>query len=367
MGSVITVNPGSNSLRLDLVDPTGEHPKVLQSQHHHGSPTSSVALRAFDKFLDAYRSDISGIAHRLVHGGEHFPRPRRVDEYTASQLHELEPLAPQHVPSTVQLVQRAEHAMPTVAQVVCPDTAFHHTMPEQARIEPLPARWRDQVRRFGFHGLSYAWAVRRTSELLGRDVEQTNALVAHLGGGCSACAVHGGQSVDTTMGFTPLGGITMTRRSGDVDPGSLLWILRHSGEGIDEVESGLQRESGLLGLSGGRTDDTRELAQAANRGDDTARLALRVFCRRVAAGVAAMATNLDEFDALVFTGEIGWNQPEVRDDVCRRLKLLGVPAQLSGNRRDDGPVSLAEEHPAVLVVEPREELQLAVEASHVLS
>ncbi len=362
--TVITVNPGSNSLRLDVVTVGADGGADVQdSAHTSSSPTGGESLAAFDSFLETHAGRADVVAHRLVHGGEHVRQPRKVDESVLSGLHDLEALAPQHVPATVQLVQRAGHALPHHPQYLCPDTGFHDTLPEEARTEPLPARWHPHVRRYGFHGLSYAWALRRTTDILGRAPEQVDALIAHLGGGSSACAIHGGRSIDTTMGFTPLGGMTMSRRSGDLDPGLLFWMLRHSGEDVDALEHELQREAGLYGVSGDRSGDTRELVSAAADGDDSARLALRVFARRAAAGIAAMATNLDTVDAVVFTGEIGWNQPEVRRDICRRLSLLGVPTELAGNRADDGPVSLPEQHPAVLVVEPREELQLAFDAA----
>lgn len=366
--TVVTVNPGSNSLRLDVVT-VGEDgaPEVHDSAHTASSATAEESLAEFDGFLDTHAGHVDAVAHRLVHGGELVQQAREVDDQLLSGLHDLEELAPNHVPATLRLVRRARHALPKHPQVLCPDTGFHHTLPEEARTEPLPARWRDRVRRYGFHGLSYAWALWRTTDVLGRSAEQTDAVLTHLGGGCSACAIHGGQSVDTTMGFTPLGGMTMSRRSGDLDPGLLFWLLRHSGQDLDTVEHALLRESGLFGLSDERSGDTRELVKATEDGDDRARLALRVFAKRAAAGIAAMATNLDTLDALVFTGEIGWNQPEVRRDICRRLSLLGIPTELGGNRRDDGPVSSPDQHPAVLVVEPREELQLALDAATALS
>ncbi|GAB2753951.1 acetate/propionate family kinase [Salinifilum aidingensis] len=365
--AVITVNPGSNSLRLETaaVDENGTC-EVLDSTSTATSPTSDESLAEFDRFLRAHAEHATCLAHRLVHGGEHVTRPRRVDESTLTALGELETLAPLHVPATVQLIRRSGNAHPGLTQVLCPDTGFHRALPPEARTEPLPARWQGHVRRYGFHGLSYAWALRRTTEILGRGPEQIQVLLAHLGGGCSACAVHSGRSVDTTMGLTPLGGMAMSRRSGDLDPGLLFWLLRHSDEDTDTVERALHGEAGLLGLSGGRSGDTRDLVAAADDGDDDARLALRVFAKRAAAGIASMATNLDTIDALVFTGEIGWNQPEVRRDICRRLSLLGLPGELSGNRADDGPVSAPEQHPAVLVVKPREELQLALEAAAAL-
>lgn len=364
--NVITVNPGSHSLRLDLVEVgDDEAVRVCDSRHTGASPTGEESLAAFDDFLHTHRRDVAAVAHRVVHGGEHILRPQPVGKDTLDQLRAVEPLAPSHVPVTVQLVERVGHAAPDMEQVLCPDTGFHRTLPTAARTEPLPQRWRSQVRRFGFHGLSYAWALRRTAELLGRDAEQVDVLIAHLGGGCSVCAVHEGRSVDTTMGFTPLGGIPMSRRTGDLDPGVLFWLLRNTGRSIDELEEALQGESGLLGLSDGRSGDTRELVAAADDGDEAARLALEVFCKRAAAGLAGMATGLDSLDAVVFTGEIGWNQPEVRRDVCGRLSLLGVTDRLSGNRDDDGAVSPSGVEPPVFAVQPREELQLAIEAAGV--
>lgn len=365
--TVISVNPGSHSLRLDLVTVADDGvPEVHDSAHTGASPTADESLTEFDAFLDTHAEHADAVAHRLVHGGDLVRRARPGDESLVSRLHELEALAPQHVPTTLHLLRRAQRCLPGHAQILCPDTGFHHTLPEEARTEPVPARWQDDVRRYGFHGLSYAWALRRTTDILARSAEHTDVLIAHLGGGCSACAIHGGQSVDTTMGFTPLGGMAMSRRSGDLDPGLVFWLLRHTGEDVDTVERALQHEAGLVGMSGGRSGDTRELVSAADDGDDNARRALRVFGKRAAAGIAAMATNLDTLDALVFTGEIGWNQPEVRRDICRRLSLLGIPTELGGNRVDDGPVSAAEQHPVVLVVEPREELQLALDASAAL-
>ncbi|NHD15826.1 MULTISPECIES: acetate/propionate family kinase [Actinopolyspora] len=361
---VLTVNPGSNSLRLDAVEVAADSPpRLVDSQHTGESPTSGESLRAFDEFLERCRSTVRGVAHRLVHGGRRFPRPELFGQDTVDALHELEPLAPKHVPSTVQLLQRAGHAAPELPQAVCPDTAFHETLPEAARVEPVPERWREATRRFGFHGISYAWALRRAGELLRARREDIDVLVAHLGGGSSVCAVRSGASVATSMGLTPLSGVVMARRSGDVDPGALLWLLRHEEVGLDELSDSLHGESGLYGLSGGYSDDTRELVAEANRGGAAAGLAIEVFCRRAAEGLAAMATHLRRVDAVVFTGEIGWNQPEVREGVCERLALLGVPAGLSGNRAEDGVVSRSGASPPVLVVEPREELQLASEAA----
>jgi acetate kinase len=238
---------------------------------------------------------------------------------------------------------------------------IHAGLPPAAATYALPAAWRQRYNldRVGFHGLSYAWALRRTAYLLAREAADLHLVLAHLGGGASVTAVRDGTSVDTSMGLTPLDGVPMSTRSGAVDPGMLLWLLAGSRVTLDELAEGLNHQSGLLGLSGGRSGDTRELVAAAADGDQLARLALDVFIHRVRREVAAAATSLERIDALVFTGEIGWDQPEVRHDVCAGLFLLGVRRPVLGNRDDDGPVSAPGDAVPVLVVRTREEIQIA--------
>jgi acetate kinase len=249
-----------------------------------------------------------------------------------------------------------------VPHVLCPDTAFHAGLPEAARTYALPAQWRRRwgLRRYGFHGLSYAYALPRAAQLLDRPVEELQVVLAHLGGGDSVCAVSNGRSVDTSMGFTPLDGVPMSTRSGAVDPGMLLWLL----DGRltrDEMEDGLYHHAGLLGLSDGFSGDTRELVAGGRK------LALEVYTHRVRREIAAAATSLDRLDAIVFTGEIGWDQPEVREQVCAGLGLLGVRLPVTGNLDHDGPVSPADAPVQVLAIEPREELQIARECRAVVS
>lgn len=252
--------------------------------------------------------------------------------------------------------------------MLCPDTAFHASLPDEAAVYPLPHEWRERygLRRYGFHGLSCAWAADRASELLGRPLGELDLVLAHLGGGCSVTAVSGGRSLHTSMGFTPLDGLPMSRRSGSVDPGLLVWLLAPGRLSVAELSEGLERRSGLLGLSRGRSGDTRDLVAADRDGDEAAGLALRVFARRVAGEIAAAATSLRRIDALVFTGEIGWDQPEVREAVCRRLGLLGVQLPVLTGRHDDGPVSADGAAVPVLAVQVREELQLARECAQAL-
>ena len=223
--------------------------------------------------------------------------------------------------------------------MLCPDTAFHAGLPDAAAVYALPGRWREKwgLRRYGFHGLSYAWALERTAELLGRPAAELDLVLAHLGGGSSVCAVSGGRSVDTSMGFTPLDGVPMSKRSGSVDPGLLLWLLEDGRLTPAELREGLERSSGLLGLSGGRSGDTRDLVAAERDGDEQAALALAVFCHRVSREIAAAATSLGRIDALVFTGEIGWDQPEVREAICRRLRAARRRAARPGRPRRRRP------------------------------
>ncbi|SDM93048.1 acetate kinase [Lentzea albidocapillata subsp. violacea] len=355
MSTVLTVNAGSNSLKAHLVDTGSE--EVLDSVDVEGPPDADEARRALDDLLDG-ADDVVAAGHRLVHGGPGLRAPTLVDDDAIAAAHRAEALAPLHVPPALRLLEVLRERLSGVSHVLCPDTAFHTDLPEVAATYPLPAEWRERygLRRYGFHGLSYRWALDRAAVLLERSADGLSVLMTHLGGGCSVCAVRDGRSVDTSMGFTPLEGVPMSKRSGSVDPGMLLWLLRN-GIDLDALEHGLNHESGLLGLSGGRSGDTRDLVAAAGE-DPAAALALRVFAHRVRRELAAAATSLDRLDALVFTGEIGWDQPEVRADVVAGLSLLDIPRDLTAGTDGDGPVSPPDAVVPVLVVRPREELQL---------
>jgi acetate kinase len=353
--AVLTVNAGSSSLQLHLV----RDGQVLGTEHSERSPDPEAAEQAVSAFLDAApQCDVVAVGHRLVHGGEAVRRPTVADDGVLAAVREYADLAPLHVPPALALVDAARRRLPGVPHVLCPDTAFHVALPESAATYALPSEWRRRygLRRYGFHGLSYTWALGRTAELLGRSAASLQVVLTHLGGGSSVCAVRQGRSVDTSMGFTPLEGVPMSKRSGSVDPGMLLWLLSGSRLSIEELREGLEHRSGLLGLSDGRSGDTRELVAA---GDPASALALEVFVHRVSREIAAAATSLGRLDALVFTGEIGWDQPEVRDAVCRRLALLGVEPPVRADLDTDGTIGAPGAIVPVLAVQPREELQLA--------
>ena len=353
--TILTVNAGSHSLHLANVDGA-----VISSRLDQSDPPDSASVaRAVDEFLGGHEPP-AAVGHRLVHGGDVLSRAAIVNDELRKALDRAADLAPLHVPIALRLLDRMRQLLPSVPHVLCPDTAFHADLPEAAATYALPASWRSRwgLRRYGFHGLSYAWSTRRAAELLGREVSELHMVLAHLGGGCSVCAVKAGRSVDTSMGFTPLDGLPMTTRSGAVDPGMLIWLLSSRKLSVDELADGLYHQSGLLGLSAGRSLDTRDLVAASSL-DPTAALALDVFVHRARREIAAAATSLDRLDAVVFTGEMGWDQPEIRHGICSGLRQLGVPTPTHGNRTDDGPVSPSGAAVAVLVVEPREELEIA--------
>lgn len=359
---VLVVDAGSHSLRLVVLGPGDE---VLASRHYDHPP--SEVVDEIGPFV-ATAPPVVGAGHRLVHGGPDLTGPIVLDDAVISKLRAASSLAPLHLPASLDAVEAARTALPHVPHVACPDTAFHAGLPASARAYALPASLRRPygLRRYGFHGLSYAWALRQAGELLGRAPADLQAVLTHLGGGCSACAVRGGKSVDTTMGMTPLEGLVMTSRSGSVDPGLLLWLQTQHGFSAQELTEDLNHRSGLLGLSD-LSDDTRELVMARRQGDDEATVALAVFVRSAAAGLAAMATALDHLDAVVFTGEIGWDQPEVRAEVCARLATLGVPADLAPSPGHDAVVAGGGRQVAVLVVEAHEEREIARETRAVVA
>ncbi len=260
-----------------------------------------------------------------MHGGTRFQAPVVIDDEVKRAIRELSPLAPLHNDAALEAIEAAQQALPGVPHVAVFDTAFHATLPDEAAVYAVPPRWVDWgVRRYGFHGISVQWSAER--------VPVPRLVVCHLGGGCSVTAVRDGRSVDTTMGFSPLDGVPMTTRSGSVDPGALLYLLRERGLSVAELDRALEHESGLKGLSG-RSGDVRELEAAEAAGDDRARLALAVYVRRIAQAVAASAAVLGGLDALVFTAGVGEHSAAVRERVCERLGFLGVELDPHGQRR----------------------------------
>ncbi|MEV6570298.1 acetate/propionate family kinase [Streptomyces sp. NPDC051577] len=362
-GAVLVLDAGSSSLHLVVLD---EADRVVARRDFDEATDEGVAAE-LEEFLGACPR-IAACGHRVVHGGSHLRRPTIVDASVRASLEAVADLAPLHMPPALAALDAARRLLPDIPHAVCPDTAFHSELPKPAHTYALPREWtrRHGLRRYGFHGLSYAYATRRTAEVLGRPVAELQLLITHLGGGCSACAVRGGRSVDTTMGFTPLEGMPMSSRSGSIDPGMLLWLQNETGDGPQRLYEALIRESGLLGLSG-TSGDTRELVRARAAGDTDAALALDVFTLGVRRGLAGVASSLDRIDALVFTGEIGEDQPEVREAVADGLAVLGIEGGLtSENPAEPALVSQAGVRVPVLVVPTGEVQQIARETRALL-
>jgi len=303
---------------------------------------------------------VEAVAHRVVHGGPRFRDPVRLDAAVREQIFRLVPLAPLHNAPALEAIEAAQEALPDLPHVAVFDTAFHQTIPDEAAIYPLPRRWRNEwgVRRYGFQGLSVEWCTERVPQIVGRSVRRL--VVCHLGGGSSVTAVVDGRAVDTTMGFTPLEGVPMTTRSGSVDPGALLYVLRTKGLDVEALDHELNLESGMKGLAGG-TGDMLELEGRVGAGDVEASLALDVFVHRLAAAVAAMAAAARGVDALAFTAGIGEHSALVRDRVCDRLAFLGLELDeaLNSSATPDCDVATRSSAIRILVVRAREEVVAA--------
>ena len=360
--TVLVVNAGSSSLKLRVLG--GGDQLLAARDDAPGDEEQAIAA-----FLEsAPQPDAAG--HRIVHGGPELVAPVRLDAAVEDRLDAVAELAPLHNPLAVRAARALHQVRPDLPAVACFDTAFHATLPPEASTYALPAAWRERwpLRRFGFHGLSHAYASLRAAELLDAPVEQLSLVTAHLGAGASLAAVQGGRSVDTTMGFTPMDGLVMATRSGAVDPGLIFWVQRHAGIDASEAERALDREAGVSALSG-RSGDMREVLAGVDDGDERCRLAIAVYLHRLAAGVAAMEASLGGIDALVFTGGVGENAARIRAAAVERLRFLGVAVDQAANSATEPPdriLSPADSAAAVLVVAAREDLEIAREVRAVL-
>jgi len=366
---ILVLNVGSSSLKFQLIDTdeaaiaaSGDRrlargqmeriggEAILTLEPANQRPTKSTAsirdhAAAVEYILRWMTSDDSGVpitrlseieavGHRVVHGGEKFARSTGIDEEVLRQLEELIDLAPLHNPHNLRGIAAARAALgPGIPQVAVFDTAFHHSLPETAFLYAVPYQLyrRYGVRRYGFHGTSHRYVAYRYRQLTGRSREATKIVTVHLGNGASACAIVGGESIDTSMGFTPLEGLVMGTRSGDLDPAILDYISVKEGMSLEAVDSMLNKQSGLLGISGLTADMRELLAEERENGDRRARLAIDVFCYRVKKYLGAYLAAMNGADAIVFTGGIGENAPDIRARICRGLEWLGIVVDDSTN------------------------------------
>ena len=371
-GVVLVINSGSSSLKYQLVEPESGSTQAGGVIQEIGEPSSRVgdheeALRlAFQELaetgIDLKSCGLLAVGHRVVHGGMDFYRPTLLDDARIVELEKLSELAPLHNPAAVQGIKVARKLLPDVAQIAVFDTAFFHDLPAAAATyaidRVLAQRW--QIRRYGFHGTSHRYVSEQTAAFLGRPLDSLNQIVLHLGNGDSASAIAAGRPVDTSMGLTPLEGLVMGTRSGDIDPGVISYLWRRANMSVEEIESMLNQRSGVWGLAGER--DFRRLQLMVESGDESAQLAYDVFIHRLRKYIGSYLAVLRHTDVITFTAGIGENAPWVRRDAVAGMGELGVLLDEERNLSPDkGPrrISQDDSRITVLVVPTNEELAIA--------
>ena len=387
---VLVINAGSSSLKYQLMDPDTEEVfakglcerigidgrlthKVPATDGKYefeiAMPTHAEAIQAV---LDALTSpehgviksmdEIDAVGHRVVHGGEKFACSVKIDQAVMDALEECIPLAPLHNPANITGIRACQNVMPNVPMVGVFDTAFHQTMPAKSYIYALPYEYyeNDKVRRYGFHGTSHKYVAGRAAAMLGRPIEELKIITCHLGNGSSVSAVDGGKSVDTSMGFTPLAGVPMGTRSGDLDAGILEYLMNKYGYDMKKMMNVLNKESGVLGISG-VSSDFRDIETAAEQGNQRAALALEAFQYSVKKLVGAYAAAMGGVDAIVFTAGVGENDGNTRMAIASGLEFMGVKmdAQANNVRGKEAVISAADSKVKVLLIPTNEELMIA--------
>jgi len=382
--NVLVINCGSSSLRFALVEPSNGAVVRHGYAERLGTEQASIATdetastplparaghgQALERILDELRGhDVSAVGHRVVHGGEAFSDSVVLDARAIESIRACSDLAPLHNPANLSGIEAARRAYPAVPHAAVFDTAFHQTLPPRAYLYAVPYELyeKHRVRRYGFHGTSHRYVAGEAARRLGKPLSELELLTAHLGNGCSATAVRDGRSVDTTMGLTPLEGLVMGTRSGDVDPNLHEFLVEHTGATLASVTDLFNRKSGLLGLSG-TSNDMRTLLEARERGDARAGLAIDVFCHRLAKALLALTASLTRVDALVFTGGIGEHAAAIRAQTLAALGVLGASVDPALNARHGaesaGRITREDSRLAALVVPTNEELVIARETA----
>ncbi|WP_437206535.1 acetate/propionate family kinase [Planctomicrobium sp. SH664] len=389
---ILLLNAGSSSLKATLADAASGATRSSATVDWSSSPTQyqlqpegeektrqnadwkgfAQAVRQVIEDLlpggSARAGEVAAVGHRIVHGGK-FTSGVLMTPEVRDQISALVELAPLHNPPSLETLAAAETALPGVPQIAIFDTAFHATLPPAAYTYPVPQEWTQDwgIRRYGFHGLSHAYCARRVAELMNRPLSDLKIVICHLGNGCSSTAVQSGKSVETTMGFTPLEGLMMGTRSGSIDPGVVLHV---QGQGLtaDDVETILNRRSGLLGVSG-ISGDMRQVEGAAEAGQPAARLAVDIYVHRLRQAIGALAVTMGGLDALVFTAGVGENSSEIRRRTCEGLECLGLQIDNAANVRcrPDQEIALPRSRGRIFVIATREDLTMFEEVRRVLT
>jgi len=353
---ILTLNAGSSTVKCGLFTLEDEPAEIARDTIQGGGRS---ALAGVETWIASHDDELSiaAVGHRLVHGGSVYVDPQRVTPELVANLRSLVPFAPNHLPDEIALIEASIEAYPEALQCACFDTAFHATMPEVARRLPLPQSLTARgIQKYGFHGLSYAYLVEALKRIAGPAAADGRVILAHLGNGSSLAAVYRGHSIDTTMGFTPIGGVMMGTRTGDIDPGVITHLGR-TGLSPDELEKLLSGASGLLGVSGATSDMKTLLAR--ERTDASCRMAIEMYVYSIAKAVAALCVALNGVDTIVFSGGIGEHAPAIRGRVLGRLMWLGVHVDSSANERNAAVISSTVSRVTVRVIPTNEELVIA--------
>ncbi|MDN4527524.1 acetate kinase [Fictibacillus fluitans] len=387
MAKIIAINAGSSSLKFQLlempeelvltkgvveriglndsiftIEVNGEKIKEVTDIPDHGVAVKMLLNKLTEHNIISSYDEIEGIGHRVVHGGEKFHDSAVITDEVLEEIEELSFLAPLHNPANVVGIRAFKEILPDVPSVAVFDTAFHQSMPEQSYLYSLPYEYYEKygIRKYGFHGTSHKYVSERAAELLGRPIEQLRLLSCHLGNGASIAAIEGGKSIDTSMGFTPLAGVAMGTRSGNIDPALIPYIMQKTGQTAEEVLNVLNNKSGMLGVSG-FSSDLRDIEQKANEGNERAELALEVFASRIHKYIGSYAARMAGIDAIIFTAGIGENSDTVRARVLRGLEFMGVywdPA-LNKIRGKEAFISYPHSPVKVIVIPTNEEVMIA--------
>jgi len=398
---ILVINTGSSSIKYQLFDmdrqkilasgmaeKIGEdrgsliHKRILDNgeevkkveegriaDHHEGLNRIVDLLVDPEHGVIQDKSEISAVGHRVVHGGETFRSPTIIDEKVIAAIEENIPLAPLHNPSNLMGIEVARKIFPGSPQVAVFDTAFHQTIPMESFLYAIPFELyeKHRIRRYGFHGTSHAYVTERAAAYLGRPLDDLNLITIHLGNGASMAAIKKGRSVDTTMGMTPLAGLVMGTRSGDVDPALPFFLAEHLGMSIEEIDDLLNKDSGLKGICG--SNDMREVIAKKDSGDERAKIALELYCQRIKKYIGAYFAVLESLDVLIFTAGIGENSPYIREKCCRGLNRLGIEIDAGRNkeaREGIREISSPESKVKILVVPTSEELEIAEETKKII-
>ena len=353
-GAIERIGRPEASLRVKGTDPADTFSRPVAAPNH------GAAVNALMDWLEdrAKGETLAAVGHRLVHGGAKYSQPLRITAEVFAELHRVSPFAPDHLPEEIRLAEAFQRRFPDLPQVACFDTAFHHDLPRVARLLPIPRRYEGQgVRRYGFHGLSYAFLMGELERLAGREAAQGRVILAHLGSGASLAAVRNNRSVDTSMSFTPAAGVPMSTRSGDLDPGLFGYLARTEGMDAKKFNEMVNFESGLIGISE-TSSDMRDLLKLETL-DVRAAEAVALFCYQVKKWIGGFAAALGGLDTLVFAGGIGENAPEVRARICDGLDFLGIRLETTRNAGNEGVISVPSGPVEVRVIPTNEERVIA--------